>query len=89
MFGLFKRKNKGCLYGKTYSEKVLFFRSLRNFAISDKMEHQQFFKEQYLDLLPHEKREFEEWLREDQEQMNLIKGMVDVIGVLLKIKKDI
>lgn len=81
MFGLFNKK-KGCLYGKTEEEKISFFKSLSGFAISDK----QFFREQWADLLPHEQKEFHNWVIKDAEEKKAMKKLVDFLEILLKEK---
>lgn len=76
------REKRGCLYGKTEDEKKSFFISLSNFAITNKM----FFEEQYWDLLPDERKEFENWIAEDVAQKKQLKALVDLIGKLLEEK---
>lgn len=70
---------KGCLFGKTEEMKIDFFKSLANFAITDEM----FFKEQYNDLLPHEKKEFEDYVHKTNSELKQIRLMVDVLTELL------
>ena len=49
---------RGCLHGKTPEMKNDFFKSLSGFISTDG----RFFIEQYKDLLPNEKIEFNKWL---------------------------
>jgi len=75
MFNFFKPK-KGCLDGKTPQQKADFFKSLQNFAATD----EQFFTEQYNDLQPHEKVEFEEWLLEEHKKLKTISMLAELIS---------
>lgn len=70
------RINRGCLYGKSQKEKIDFFSSLKKFAISDGV----FFEEQYSDLLPHEKKEFSDWIIEDTKNKQRILTLLDIIN---------
>lgn len=79
-----KPKTKGCLFNKTEQQKVDFFKSLSKFATTDEM----FFKEQYSDLQPHEKKEFGDWIIKDREQSEQILKMVKIIGQLLEEKNN-
>lgn len=77
---IFSRKyKKGCLHGKTDQEKDEFFTSLYNFSITNK----QFFQEQYWDLLPVEREEFENWLHLTVENKKQIIAMLNLIEELL------
>jgi hypothetical protein len=78
MWNIFNKK-KGCLSGKTEEQKISFFKSLSNFAITDKI----FFEEQYLDLLPHEQKEFSDWVIKDTGQKKLILSMIGIIKELM------
>jgi hypothetical protein len=78
VFRYFKKK-KGCLAGKTEQQKIFFFKSLSRFGATDKV----FFIEQYLDLLPSERREFEEWLRIDTKMKQTLLSCLDVIEKLM------
>jgi len=80
LFDIFNKKTKGCLHGKTKQQKIDFFVSLSKFAITD----EQFFSEQYLDLLPHEQAEFDEWMLKDQLQKETIKSLLNIIGKITK-----
>jgi len=80
VLGLFKRKKKGCLEGKTEQQKIDFFKSLAQFATTDK----QFFEEQYMDLLFEEQREFHAWVIKDGEQKQTIKSLLNIIEELSK-----
>lgn len=60
MFKLFKSR-RGCTKGKTKAEKEEYFKSLASFTGKDNT----FFREQYNDLTPLEKREFTNWLLKD------------------------
>ncbi len=51
-------RKKGCLYGKTHKQKIAFFKSLSAFMFDDN----DFFREQYLDLLEHEKAQYRYWV---------------------------
>lgn len=82
MFNFFKKKKRGCLYGKTQQEKIDFFRSLSEFAIKDNI----FFEQQYWDLLDDERREFGEWVIQDTKLKRQMLEMVKLIGNLLEEK---
>jgi hypothetical protein len=74
MFNFF-RKRKGCLYYKTPIQKTQFFKSLAEFAKTD----EQFFIEQYDDLLPNEKKEFQNFLLEESKRLNIINELLKII----------
>lgn len=81
MFNLFKKKS-GCLDGKTEQQKKDFFKSLYDFATTDR----QFFKEQYLDMLPKEREQFAAWVAKQKEQNKIMLDLVKTIGELLELK---
>ncbi len=81
MFSFFQKK-KGCLHGKTEAQKMQFFRSLSRFGISDP----KFFEEQYWDLLPDERKEFKQYVKDQNKSLKTIKSMLDVVGKLLPTK---
>mgnify|MGYP001589373223 CR=1 FL=1 len=72
--------NKGCLHGKTAEEKDKFFTSLSNFCSNDN----DFFVEQYWDLLPHERDEYNTWVKDVKEQKKLI---IEMLDIMIKINK--
>ncbi len=85
MFGFFKKKKKpGCLAGKTENEKVAFFACLSTFAASDPG----FFEQQYLDLKPDERKEFDDWVIKDRHEKKQILFMLDSIHRLLREKRN-
>lgn len=79
MFGLFRQKQKGCLHGKTIKEKISFFQRLKDFATVDEV----FFKEQYNDLLPHEQKEFCDWVIKGTQEIKRTKELLNAIEILL------
>jgi hypothetical protein len=88
MKGLFQflkiQKTIGYLYNKTPEQKVTFFQSLRESANTN----EQSFKDQYYNLLPHERKEFCDWVLRNNDDMRQIKEMVDVIAQLLEEKHN-
>lgn len=65
-------RRRGCLYGKTQQQKEDFFRSLTNFSYTD----EQFFKEQCMDLQYHELKQFEEYLKKQNDiKRNLLRDI--------------
>jgi hypothetical protein len=80
---LFKTKKKGCLYGKTEKQKIRFFNRLRDFAIADSV----FFNEQYRDLLPHERKEFNLWAINDFGMKTQLSDLMNFLAKLLKANK--
>ncbi len=77
------RETKGCLYNKTPQQKEEFFTSLSNFVFTD----EQFFKEQFFDLTPGERKQFAEWSNKRTETLTIMKAMVDSIAVISEEKK--
>lgn len=77
--------SRGCLYGKTQEEKDSFFSKLIDFNSSDP----DFFKQQLSDLRRHEKVEFNEWLKERNQRLRAIRGLVGVVGELLKQRQHV
>ena len=75
----FLRRKKGCLHGKTQDQKNAFFDSLAQFALTD----EQFFREQYADLLPHEKEEFGEFVKKHTEMLLAIRTLLSVLEKLI------
>jgi hypothetical protein len=78
-------KGKGCLFNKTQEQKNDFFESLSNFAKTDPL----FFKEQYLDLLPHERKEYRDWIEIQMKESSKIIKLIQVLTELLTNKKQI
>lgn len=76
----FFKKKKGCLTGKTPSQKENFFRSLCGFEKTDNV----FFREQYADLTRAEKKEFLIWLRNDTNNKKAIITALNIISELSK-----
>jgi hypothetical protein len=79
---VFKKQTKGCLYGKTEEQKKEFFIRLISFAKDDPM----FFKEQYNDLLPHEQREFIEYIYVRRIHLVILKVMCNIFEKVIKDK---
>ncbi len=75
-------KKQGCLHGKTQKEKNEFFEALAEFSKSKP----DFFEEQHDDMLPHEQREFLDWIKKGHDNMLLMKSLVDILEELLKEK---
>lgn len=78
IFNFIRPFKRGCLYDKTEEEKISFFRSLSNFATTNKV----FFEQQYWDMLPEERREFGYWVTENTNQLNTIKLLLNIIEKL-------
>ena len=76
------KQTKGCLHGKTGAMKEKFFQSLSNFASTD----EQFFKEQYEDLLPHEQKEFSDWVKQSNYNLLQLRGMVNMLFEIVEKK---
>ena len=89
MKGLFQflkiQKTIGYLYNKTPEQKETFFQSLSDSANTN----EQSFKDQYFDLLSHERKEFHDWVLKNNDQLRQIKSLVDVIAQLLEEKHNV